>query len=227
MHDQRFSSRRTRIFAASFVAACSLGAATSQAARADDAAPAKIDAAPAKTEATPSDANAAPANGNAAARPQVASLEEPEERTANNALYVEGLGPGLFYSLNYERDFDNVFGIRAGIDYISIGATAADGSSANATFLAIPVTFSYLGIGSLKHIFEVGAGGTLLYASASANTVGGSSGGSGVGGIGTLILGYRYQPPHGGFMFRGGIAPLITSYGTFLPWPYVSLGAAF
>jgi hypothetical protein len=220
MADQRFSSRRTRVFAASFLTACAAGAIASGTARADDAAPAKTDA--------PSGANAAPGKSDAPPPPpQAAALEAPEERTANNALYVEGLGPGLFYSLNYERDFDNVFGVRVGLDYVSITAVGDDGASANATFLAIPITFSYLGLGSLKHIFEVGAGGTILYASASANTIGGSSGGSGVGGIGTLILGYRYQPPHGGFMFRAGIAPLITSYGDFLPWPYVSLGAAF
>jgi hypothetical protein len=220
MDDQRFSSRRTRVFAASFLAICAVSAA-SERARADEPAPARA--------AAPSDANAAPSGGNAApAQPQVASLEVPDERTANNAVYAEGLGPGLFYSINYERDFENVYGVRVGFSYVSLSETDNNGTSLNATFLSFPITFSYLGIGSLTHIFEVGGGGTVLYVSGTASTIGGSSSGSGVGGIGTLILGYRYQPPHGGFMFRVGIAPLITSYGdTFLPWPYLSLGGTF
>ncbi|HSY22854.1 MAG TPA: hypothetical protein VK841_12100 [Polyangiaceae bacterium] len=207
------------MFAASFLAICSVGAASARA-RADEPAPAK--------GAAPSDANAAPSDGSAApAHPQVASPEVPEERTANDAVYAEGLGPGLFYSVNYEHDFENVFGLRVGLGYVPVSATNGDGASVNVSIVAVPITFSYLGIGSLKHIFEVGAGGTILYVSGTASTVGGSSSGSGVGGIGALILGYRYQPPHGGFMFRAGIAPLITSFGEFLPWPYLSLGAAF
>ena len=73
----------------------------------------------------------------------------------------------------------------------------------------------------------MGAGGALLYFGGSVNTLGNKTTGSAVAGIGTLILGYRYQPPDGGFFLRAGLSPLISSAGGFLPWPYLGLGATF
>src|SRR5258708_32538297 len=81
----------------------------------------------------------------------------PTERTANNALYVEGLGAGLFYSLNYDHAFGPVAG-RAGIGYFAV---SSGGSST--TWVSIPLTVSYLGLGGLKHMFEVGAGVSINY----------------------------------------------------------------
>jgi hypothetical protein len=182
-------------------------------ARADEAAPPVAASASASTAAPPAPAAQEP--------------ESKEERTANNAAYVELLGPALLYSVNYERTFADVYALRIGLEYFSLSATNTNGTSASATFLAVPLTFSYLGIGSLKHIFEIGAGGALLYFGGSVNTLGNSTSGSAVGGLGTLIFGYRYMPPKGGFMFRAGISPLISSTGGFLPWPYASFGATF
>lgn len=184
----------------------------SMSASAQDGAPPPV--APA-TPAAPAAAPAAPA-----------AEAAPTERTANNVIYIEGLGPGLLYSLNYERVFQPV-SVRLGVDYFSISATNADGSSASATFLAIPITISYLGLGSLKHMFEIGAGGSILYFGGAVNTLGNTTHGSAVSGLGTIILGYRYQPPDGGFFLKAGLSPLITGSGSFLPWPYVGLGATF
>jgi hypothetical protein len=45
--------------------------------------------------------------------------------------------------------------------------------------------------------------------------------------LGTLNFGYRYQPVDGGFSFRAGVSPIITS-DQFLPyWPYLSFGYSF
>src|SRR6266478_1994358 len=46
---------------------------------------------------------------------------ESQERTALNGLYVEGLGPGFFYSFNYDRIISDV-ALRIGIGYVSISA---------------------------------------------------------------------------------------------------------
>jgi hypothetical protein len=169
----------------------------------------------------------APAAQPAAAAPAPAAEAAPTERTANNALYVELGGPGLIYSLNYDRAIGPI-GARIGIEYWSLSASAG-GSSSSVTWLNFPISVSYLGIGSLKHMFEVGAGVDISYFSAGASILG-ASGGSGsasaVTAWGTIILGYRYQPPDGGFFLRAGIDPLIGS-GFFLPWPYVGLGATF
>jgi hypothetical protein len=153
------------------------------------------------------------------------SPSEPE-RTANNAIYVEGLGPGLLYSINYDRAFSNV-ALRLGFEYLSVSATNTDGSNTSTTLVGVPITVSYLGIGSRKHIFEVGAGATVLYVGGAMDTLGNKTTSSTVLAFGVATFGYRYQPPDGGFFLRAGISPLISSEGAFLPWPYLGLGATF
>ncbi len=164
---------------------------------------------------------------------------EPTTRTANNALYVEGLGQGLFYSINYDRAFGD-FAARVGLGYISFtdhSSSFTDCSSSStsctstpvsttASFLTIPLSVSYLGIGSKKHIFEVGAGMTILHVSADASGlfVDNNGKGSSTTVLGDIILGYRLQPPNGGFFLRAGLSPLISRYG-FWPWPYLGIGA--
>ena len=42
--------------------------------------------------------------------------------------------------------------------------------------------------------------------------------------IGTVTIGYRWQPTDGGFMFRVGLSPAFNKE-EFIPfWPYLSLG---
>jgi hypothetical protein len=152
---------------------------------------------------------------------------EPTVRTAENGIYVEGLGPGLFYSLNYDRTFGDV-AARVGISYVSLSVSDASGqSSAHAYFLGIPVTVSYIGVGSKRHMFEMGAGVTFWNVGAGFNSFGADSQSSSTTFVlGTAILGYRLQPPDGGFMLRTGVSPIIGK-GIFLPWPYIALGATF
>ncbi len=148
-----------------------------------------------------------------------------EERTALNSLYVEGLGPGFFYAFNYERIVSDI-AIRAGIGYLSISASSGTGDSASAYWLSIPLDINYIGIGSKKHIFELGAGATIVSVGAGASSLGVESSGSATLVYGHMNIGYRLQPPTGGFMLRTGISPIIGS-GVFLPWPYIALGATF
>jgi hypothetical protein len=150
---------------------------------------------------------------------------EPTVRTAENGIYVEGLGPGLFYSLNYDRAFGDV-AARIGISYVSLSASGGN-TTASAYFLAIPVTVSYIGIGSKKHMFEIGGGVSILNVGAGVSTLGvESQSASTTILLGTAIFGYRLQPPDGGFMLRTGLSPIIGK-GIFLPWPYIALGATF
>jgi len=149
----------------------------------------------------------------------------PLERTANNALYIEGLGPGWLYSLNFEHDFGDI-APRVGFSYISVGASSSSAES-HASLVTVPLTVSYLGIGSKKHIFEVGAGATIIHAGAGFSSLGSDSQSASTTFLmGDLIFGYRLQPPQGGFMLRTGLSPIF-GHGVFLPWPYLSLGAAF
>lgn len=154
-----------------------------------------------------------------------------KERSAKNVVYVEGLGAGLLYSINYERVIGD-FSPRVGFSYYSVSASATTSSgttSASASLMAFPITVSYLGIGSLNHMFEVGAGATIISASAGAGGFNhDASSSSGVIVFPDVLLGYRFQPADGGFFFKGGIDALIGgSIIPVLPWPYISLGGTF
>ncbi|MGH7272255.1 MAG: hypothetical protein ACREJ3_17635, partial [Polyangiaceae bacterium] len=42
------------------------------------------------------------------------------------------------------------------------------------------------------------------------------------------LVGYRFQPPGGGFVFRVGMSAIFAgSTLPVLPWPYLALGGAF
>jgi len=158
-----------------------------------------------------------------------------EDRSATNSIFLEGGGPGLAYSLNYERIFENDFGLRAGFSYMSFSGSAGS-SSASATMWTVPVLANYLGLGSGNHSLELGAGATLVGVTGSGNSMGLSASGSGTLVLGTAILGYRRQPVNGGFQFRIGVEALVgkglalsdtnrdpQKIGV-LPWMYLSLG---
>src|SRR5581483_11615358 len=135
---------------------------------------------------------------------------------------------------NYERVIDDLVALRAGFAYFSASASAGDGtttSSASSTYVFVPVTASYLGIRSGKHVLELGAGATMLFLSGSANAAGVSSSAGGVVPFGTATIGYRLHPvDHAGFQFRIGFNALFgqglglqnpdpTKIG-WIPWPY-------
>jgi hypothetical protein len=188
------------------------------------------------SQTPPTAAPQAPPTGEA---PLVA--EEPGNHPAPNSIYLEGLGAGLLYSINYERMVIDDVGVRIGFSYTSFGAsaTSANGqaSSASASVITIPVTASYIGIRGRKSSLELGGGATILYASGSASAVGASSSGAGMAPLGLVMVGYRLHPvDQAGFQLRVGLMALIgeglgfssdaTKIGV-LPWGYLSLGASF
>jgi hypothetical protein len=164
-----------------------------------------------------------------------------QERTAVNSVFAEGLGPGLLYSLNYERTLENDFGLRLGVSYMSFGASVSGGSgtldTASVSWFSVPLVASYLGIASGNNVLELGLGGIFTHASGNASGGGISATGAGNALWGTAVIGYRRQPVHGGFMFRVGMSALIGEGLGFdakdpgkigvVPWPYLSLGSTF
>jgi hypothetical protein len=133
------------------------------------------------------------------------------------------------YDIRLKKQQDG-WGGRAGISYY------ADN---NQHVFTIPLVINYLA-GKRGKYFEVGAGITYYNANTgdvffdeqySVDYVNGNmvyyrrSNNNGV--LGTLNFGYRYQPVDGGFSFRAGVSPIITS-DQFVPyWPYVSFGYSF
>jgi hypothetical protein len=148
-----------------------------------------------------------------------------KERKAKNLVYLELLGNGGVYSINYERMLTDDLSARLGFSYLSV-STSAGSASAKANLVTAPALLNYT-VGGRNHRAEVGAGATLVYVSAS------SEGGSGVGAsgegvavLGTGVVGYRYAPADGGFVFRAGFTPLFGK-GGFLPWGGMSFGGTF
>ena len=185
-------------------------------------------------------ANGAPPGG-AAPMPTVAApnpyptpFVEPE-RTANTSLYAEGLGPGFLYSLNVDHIVGD-FAVRVGFSYLSltVSSTSSSGTATDTgSLLFVPITVSYLGLGSKRNMLEIGAGATIIHVHAGANLFGFNSSGSNESvsasettAVAVALVGYRFQPPGGGFMMRVGLSPLIAS-GFVIALPYVALGGAF
>lgn len=186
-----------------------------------------------KTEAPgPEEAAPAPAAPQYPA-PYEAPPEGEREREANNSIYVEGLGPGLLYSVNYERILGD-FALRGGFGYVSLGASVNDGmgsgGSSRASLITVPLTATYIGIGSKKHIFELGGGITVVHVGAGVDTFATdeskSASASATEFLGHFVFGYRLQPPEGGFMLRTGISPIFGG-GVVIPLPYIALGGTF
>jgi hypothetical protein len=158
------------------------------------------------------------------------------DRDAKNALYLDLLGPGLVYSINYDRVIADDFSARIGFSYLSYSMGASNGAGTTAglkfSYFAIPVTVSYLGIGSANNMLELGAGGELLNAKGDGfiNASEGSASASASRTFFALtgLAGYRHQPADGGFVFRVGLSPVeIFGLNKILPTGYLSLGAAF
>lgn len=153
-------------------------------------------------------------------------------REAKNAIYLDLLGPGLLYSINYDREIIPDLSARIGLSYLSMGASTSDGSvSAEFSYLAVPITVSYLGLGSENNMFELGGGPVILHFSGSGLIESEDEDVSAGASVTTMALtglaGFRHQPADGGFVFRVGLSPIKTFGAGFLPWGYLSLGAAF
>ena len=172
--------------------------------------------------------------------PAAAPAPPSDERTARNSVYVEGLGAGLLYSVNYEHVLPEEIAVHGGASFYTFGASSTTSSgttSASAAYLLVPFGVRYLGIGAGSHSLELGVGATVAYVSASGSAPGLSVSGAGMAGFGTANVGYRRQPRDGGFMFRIGAELLYgpgmgfsvedpAAWGA-IPWGYMSLGASF
>jgi hypothetical protein len=150
----------------------------------------------------------------------------PAERTANDTVYLELLGPGLLGSLDYERLFDES-AVRIGL-----GAIAVPEDPGSSLHVSMPITLSYLGMRSAQHSFEIGAGAAIIASSCNAPNPCGVFWPEPVTVAPVILAGYRYQPSDGAFAFRAGFSPTFLFNDkphspTVLPLPYLSLGYAF
>lgn len=154
------------------------------------------------------------------ASPPEAELQTFPTRTANNSLFFEFGGAGLFYTFNYERIFgDSGVSLRVGFGYVHLDGTIFD-HSFNEEDISLPAVASYY-IGDGSHKVQIGAGALLLY-----QQYDGPSEGTATTINFTGILGYRYLPAEGGMNFGISFTPCFRPDVT-LPWAGIDFGAGF
>jgi hypothetical protein len=136
---------------------------------------------------------------------------EEKQHVCRNSIYVELLGHGIFYSVNYEYRMSDKISLRAGVSIWSIKSMDLLIFQINGIkFRSFPVMVNYL-IGKRSSRFELGAGIMPAYISSEGGSVFYlmKSTDSNHTTIFPVIanVGYRYQPEDGGFIFRAGITP--------------------
>lgn len=147
-----------------------------------------------------------------------------QSRSAKTAIYTELFGNAGLYSINVERHLLEKLNIRVGLGSWS----NPRGELGEMNFLTIPVMFNSL-FGNRNSKLELGTGLLLIWKNFDPeNKVfsGVEDNNDTLANI-TGVLGYRFQKPDGGFMFRVGITPFLplsTDESAF-PKPGFSVGA--
>lgn len=138
-----------------------------------------------------------------------------------NAVYLELLGAGGLYSINYDRHIAGAWGVRAGYSQVGAWMALRDG-----TIRTMPVHFVYTPSASRSGL-ELGAG-AMFYWDDSDSFLGWQVSDE-FRVSASFNVGYRYQPAEGGFLFRIGFTPFV-GYNDGLragPFGGVSFGYAF
>jgi hypothetical protein len=152
---------------------------------------------------------------------QLKAQRLPEEKRFSvkaQQVFVEALGPGLLYSINYDQ---RLFKKETGLG-IRIGASRYKGDDGR-NRSTVPVQLNYL-IGAPGRYFEIGAGTTYGGGNDIDNPGTGNF-------IGTATVGYRRQPYQTkGLTWRLALTPLFIfepQKVRVLPWAGCSIGFRF
>jgi hypothetical protein len=132
-----------------------------------------------------------------------APLHAQTEARAQNAVYLELGGNGGLYSVNFDRRVADALAVRVGIATWTVEDLFL-GDEAQVSIVSVPVTVSWVPAASNRGV-EVG-GGVLLGSRSREEAFEGGETSAGFVSL-TGILGYRYQPASGGFMFRVAFTP--------------------
>jgi len=138
-----------------------------------------------------------------------------------NSIYLEFLGNGMLYSINYDRMVAYNFGGKIGLSYLSFHKGLYFEGIKTVIF---PISVNYfIGEGSSK--LELGAGITLVNGTYNSWQLDHSWGIV----FNFLNIGFRYQPTNGGFMFRIFYSPMYVSFGSggYHHWGGLSFGQSF
>lgn len=147
-----------------------------------------------------------------------APATSPTSPTSQNSVYLELLGNGLLYSLNYDRLITESIGLRVGVSYQKPNSEE---------IVTVPIMIQYL-TGSGNSKLELGIGVCLVSQPdrSSFSFLDDDKEFEGSGALGTATIGYRYQRADEGLVFRAGFTPLFGSIG-FWPLAGISIGYGF
>jgi hypothetical protein len=155
-----------------------------------------------------------------ASAPHPGALAQGSSSYSQNAVYFEGLGQGLLYSVNVDHRFTENIAFRVGFSSFSVGFIT------DVTITTIPLMAEFL-TGHGSHHLELGVGIVPVHGSISSDFFGTAEGSVGAWVVvWTATFGYRYQPAPEGFLFRIGLTPLFVPHGAQI-WGGVSIGYAF
>ena len=136
--------------------------------------------------------------------------QEPELRP--NLAYVEIMGAGIGYSVNYEHLFPSGLSVRAGMGWYPFEGLKGSIWFGTAAWR----------IGEQHHALRLGAGAGVIFAVEAP----GLEGEEDTAGYAVLIAGYEYRFPPGKWFLRAQVTPIFAT-GGFLFWGGVSFGYAF
>jgi hypothetical protein len=150
--------------------------------------------------------------GSVLSRPGTSGAAEFDADEIGNKVYIEFLGAGILYSLNYEITLSDRVGLRFGVGGLPFsGVTYLVGFAMPMVQLGRgphrAVVGAGLGIGWIEHVAIFDSDEVFM-------------------GYGVASIGYQYQPHASGFLLRGSFTPIITDQ-EFAPWGGLSVGTAF
>ena len=137
---------------------------------------------------------------------------------ATDAAFLEVGGPGGFYSVNYDHLLDDVLSLRAGATSWSTTSFDKQGEKVDAAILGATLRYDISRFVDRIDGRYLEAGATITFGSHSRSSYGTSEAS---GTFTTLVpmLGIRYQPPHGGFMYRATATPYVPLSGGTARYP--------
>lgn len=130
--------------------------------------------------------------------------------SARNNVFIEAGGTGLLLSLNCEHIAKSGLGFRFGLGGLVTGGSSNSGDHTDYFAAPLVMVVKLFRPEGSSHGLITGAG--IVYLGAPAPS---------------FILGYRYSPSNGGFLFQAAFTPLISPAFGFVPWGGIALGYSF
>ena len=147
------------------------------------------------------------------------SISAAAQTVDRNAVYLELGGNAIGPNINYERRWSDLWAFRVGFTYVEV-STETETDSA----IAVPLMVNRISAPASNHHLETGLG--ILLVAGEDEQLNDEIDEEFAGVIGTLTVGYRYQKPAGGFVFRIGFTPIFDDQN-FIPWGGMSFGYAW